>query len=88
MTVNKPIPAKIFIAVNGETVTHDLADHKDWGIMDGSTLSVSTEEEDFYYPLDSVTHWSVKAYRKRISHFTPKEVNLLVKDEPKAAEGH
>jgi len=83
MSGHQPKPSTITIEVGDDTTrTHELGDTKDWDYSnDGSVLIVRTEEEDHYYPLDSVRKWSVKAHtwKKKITHFYPAEINNVVK---------
>ncbi len=81
----KPKPSKIIIeATDGSVKEHEMADYLDWGIQFEDVLEVRTEEETFYYPLDSVTKWSVKAHRTKIAHFSPREITSYGVERKKA----
>lgn len=84
MSGHQPKPSTIIIEVGDDTThTHELSDTKDWGIINDTVLMVSAVDEDHYYPLDSVRKWSVKAHawKKKITHFYPVEINNGVKLE-------
>lgn len=79
---DKRKPAKIIIEVSdADPITHNLADYRDWGIMFENVLEVRTEDDAYYYPLDSVKAWTVRRVGAKIAHFSPVEIYNGVKRE-------